>query len=190
MGGQGSGRWRGHAKAMTVESFLVLDAEILRGVPALERGRGVAMLRSHDLPRGFPVPWELRWTNGPELRLSPGTGEQGPIVVALSVRVMPYGGVCWYLRCPECGRRCRKLYLPPAGRGFLRCRQCHGLVYESSQVHRTDGEFIHRGDWAGLHEQLAEVRAQIEKPIDPKMPRRAGARAGREPRPGITNTHW
>jgi hypothetical protein len=63
------------------------------------------------------------------------------------------------------------------------------LVYESSQVHRTDGEFIHRGDWAGLHEQLAEVRAQIEKPIDPKMPRRAGARAGREPRPGITNTH-
>ena len=110
-------------------------------------------------------------------------------MVALSVRVMPFGGVYWFMRCPGCDRRCRALYLPPSGRGSLRCRQCHGLVYESSQVHRTEGELIHRRDWAGLHEHLAEVRAQIEQPIDQKMPRSAGARVRRKPRPGTTNTH-
>jgi len=50
-------------------------------------------------------------------------------------------------------------------------------------------ELIHRRDWAGLHEHLVEVRAQIEQPIDEKMLGPAGARAGREPRPGITNNH-
>lgn len=172
-----------------VESFLVLDAEILRGIPALERGRGVATLRSHDSPRGFPVPWELRWTTGPELRLSPATGQQPPIVVDLSVRVMRLGGVRWFMHCPDCGGQVLKLYLPPSGRGLLRCRRCHALVYRSSQVHRTVDELIHRRNCAELRELLAKLRAQIEQPIDPKMLRPAGSRAARVPRTGDTKPH-
>jgi hypothetical protein len=107
-------------------------------------------------------------------------------VVDLSVRPLRFGGVYWYLHCTQCGRRVRKLYLPLAGRQFLACRQCHGLVYESSQVHRTVSELFRRGDPAETRKYLAALRAQIEQPIEEKMRRPAGARAGPQPRPGAT----
>jgi hypothetical protein len=190
MGGLGSGRWRGHCKAQTVELCFVLDAAILASIAPAGRGRGIAEMGACNSPRVLEVPWEVAHTTGPELRLWLNGDRQPPGVVALSVRGMRYGGVCWYLHCPECGRRVRRLHVPLAGRHFLACRQCHGLVYESSQVHRTVGELIHHHNWAGLHEHLAVLRAQIEQPIGEKMPRPAGARAAREPRPGATNTHW
>jgi hypothetical protein len=40
-----------------------------------------------------------------------------------------FGGVRWLFRCPRCGRRSAKLYLP-RGSVFL-CRTCHALTYES-----------------------------------------------------------
>jgi hypothetical protein len=128
-------------------------------------------------------------TTVPELHLWFDGDRQPPGVVVLSVRGMRYGGVCWYMHCPECGRRVRKLYVPLAGRHFLACRQCHGLAYESSQAHRTVGELFRRGDPGEIRKYLAALRAQVEKPIDPGMVRPVGARAGREPRPGATNTH-
>jgi hypothetical protein len=189
MGGRGSGRWRGHTKAQTVEWCFVLDAAILTGIPAAERRRGTAEMRAHCCARVLQVPWKLVYTTVPELHLWFNGDQQLPGVVVLSVRGMRFGGVRWYLHCPECGLRVSKLYVPLMGRQSLACRQCHGLVYESSQVHRTVGELIHHHNWAGLHEHLAEVRTQIEQPIDPKMLRPRGPRAGRGPRPSATKTH-
>jgi hypothetical protein len=40
----------------------------------------------------------------------------------------------WWL-CPDCSRRCLKLYLPPRANLFG-CRLCHDLSYESAQSSR------------------------------------------------------
>ena len=47
-----------------------------------------------------------------------------------------YGGRKWYFSCHVCGRRCRKLYLPPE-EGFFACRQCHNLTYLLQTIHRS-----------------------------------------------------
>ena len=39
----------------------------------------------------------------------------------------------WF-KCPSCGRRVEKLYLPSARANFA-CRRCAGLTYASSQTH-------------------------------------------------------
>ena len=43
-----------------------------------------------------------------------------------------FGGFRYWLACPECSRRVRKLYLPPNETHFA-CRHCHNLSYESRQ---------------------------------------------------------
>ena len=47
-----------------------------------------------------------------------------------------FGGVRPWFRCPGCGDRRRKLYLPPRQKRF-RCRECDDLGYRSS---RTSGD--------------------------------------------------
>jgi hypothetical protein len=52
------------------------------------------------------------------------------------------GGLRWWFICPgmidgkRCGRRVRKLYLPP-GRLYFGCRHCYDLAYMSSQNPET-----------------------------------------------------
>lgn len=53
-------------------------------------------------------------------------------VVGLDNTPCHYGGKRWWFRCPECGRRCRVLYIPP-NEGVFSCRKCHNLTYESQQ---------------------------------------------------------
>ncbi len=43
-----------------------------------------------------------------------------------------YGGKRWWFLCPDCGRRCRILYLP-SNQVYFSCRVCHNLSYESQQ---------------------------------------------------------
>jgi hypothetical protein len=60
--------------------------------------------------------------------------------VRLTTTPLPWGGVRWGFLCPaqNCGRRCRKLYLPNGGRYFA-CRLCYRLTYPSAQEsHRLD----------------------------------------------------
>ena len=51
-----------------------------------------------------------------------------------------FGGVRWWFICSlvvegaHCGRRVRKLYLPPGAR-YFGCRTCHNLTYKSAQEH-------------------------------------------------------
>jgi hypothetical protein len=47
-----------------------------------------------------------------------------------------YGGRRWWFACPACRRRVRRLFMPRSG-GEFRCRICHHLAYESSQLSHT-----------------------------------------------------
>ncbi len=68
------------------------------------------------------------------------TGEDMDYPVRLTTTPLPWGGVRWAFLCPggNCGRACRKLYLPPSGRYFA-CRLCYRLTYTSAQeAHKFD----------------------------------------------------
>ncbi|MFH2035897.1 MAG: hypothetical protein ABIJ45_05785 [Candidatus Zixiibacteriota bacterium] len=43
-----------------------------------------------------------------------------------------YGGKRYWFLCPNCGRKCRILYLPPKSNYFA-CRKCYNLTYRSQQ---------------------------------------------------------
>lgn len=51
-----------------------------------------------------------------------------------------FGGRGWWMVCPSCSRRCRKLFKPPRaadGQNLeFRCRHCWHLVYASTRVPR------------------------------------------------------
>jgi hypothetical protein len=52
-------------------------------------------------------------------------------VVLLRSTALHFGGCRWWFACPDCDRRCSKLYLPPRAYRFL-CRRCHNLRYNSA----------------------------------------------------------
>ena len=63
--------------------------------------------------------------------------------IALVTTRLHHGGERWWFTCPAqgCGRRVRKLYLPPGGVYFA-CRRCYRLTYRSCQEsHIYDGLF-------------------------------------------------
>ena len=108
--------------------------------------------------------------------------------VAVATTRPHFGGLRWWLICPQCGRRCGKLYLPSGARRFA-CRLCHNLTYTSSQEHdkRLDVfkraspealEAIIRAALAGsgsLRSALWAMQAQVWQ-YD-RMKRRMGERA-------------
>jgi hypothetical protein len=61
-------------------------------------------------------------------------GEDIDYRVRLSTTPLHFGGEQWWMHCPVkgCGRRVRKLYLPPRGT-YYACRHCHDLTYRSCQ---------------------------------------------------------
>ena len=143
MGGWGSGRWKDHTKAQTVEESLVLDIGDL--------------VRKKILPLGSFVGRPLEWTytaTGEKRAsvwmtvdtLDPASssvllkyetnGNPREYRVRLDSSRTPIGGTRWWWRCPRvgCGRRVAKLYLPPSSGLFL-CRTCHALTYTSAQEH-------------------------------------------------------
>ena len=151
MGGYGSGWAR--EKKTPVEACWVLSVGKLQRDKLLRQG-----LRSHG---------SLTWTNtvtGDKvasiayevntldadawLRLHYTWKRSGEVAdvdyrVPLTTTPLPWGGVRWGFLCPgrNCGRTCRKLYLPNGGRYFL-CRVCYCLTYTSAQeAHKYDSMF-------------------------------------------------
>jgi len=57
------------------------------------------------------------------------TGISRTIMVTLETLTCNYGGKRWIFNCPDCNRRCYKLFLANT---YFRCRQCHKLTYESN----------------------------------------------------------
>lgn len=70
-----------------------------------------------------------------------------------------FGGVRPWFRCPECGDRVGKLYLPPRGGRFL-CRECHDLGYQSS---RSSGNELERAEQR-YRKAFAKADAESRRP--------------------------
>jgi len=125
MGGYNSERWGSHTKKTTVEECRTLD------LAQLEQA---GLFRS---PTRNNVHGSLQWTN-------PVTGQEAASVgfilertdsalvltfayrirdkdmhvpVRIETTMSNFGGFRYWGACPDCGRRVRKLYLPPAGAG-------------------------------------------------------------------------
>lgn len=146
MGGFGSGR-RSDGQTSIVEECLSIDAC---------RWMREGIIRAGCLSSGA---W--RWTNSTTgetaasitYRVDAGvsggfahlsyavraTGKQLDYAVRLEATEPNYAGLRWWFTCPlsmggrACGRRARKLYLPP-GAIYFGCRNCYRLSYLSRNV--------------------------------------------------------
>jgi hypothetical protein len=167
MGGLGSGR---EGWLPTIEHGLTLDLRHLRqdglfdGISALrsitlawsnprtnKQTASVAMSYSAT-PRDSWLKLEYTVTRGSEHILVKDT-------FRLERLEQPYGGYRWYFRCPQTGRRCQCLYLPPGATHFrsrqgFRCR----LQYRSQ----------HHGPLDRLLDRRARVAAKVLRAGSPE----------------------
>lgn len=154
MGGRGSGRYE-YASTPTVEECHHLDVDGLKEL-AKQPGETAGMLWGdrEDPTATIAVRSEGAATledadRAARLRLQytvthRRTDEEHEYdyTVALEYTECHFGGYRPWVRCPECGTRRRKLYLPPTGFTF-NCRECHGLGYTSS---RTSGDDVKQAE--------------------------------------------
>jgi hypothetical protein len=133
MGGLMSTRWGDHRKRGVVEDCLVIDAHELA-----RQGRRATLLSYHGHRLFF-----IRYC----IESAPGDGEPFQVTLDLAeragIQVVPieithphFGGMRWWFNCPQCAKRCKKLYLPPR-QWEIACRLCHNLTYTSSQAAHT-----------------------------------------------------
>ena len=117
----------------TTAEALCLDANVMRKTGALESGRsGNITWKSGD-----QVTSSVCFTTGNDTltltyRTRSGYGNWATVTEHLEVTwsACRYGGTRPYLVCPTCSRPAVKLYVM----GQTRCRECHGLVYETQRV--------------------------------------------------------
>lgn len=107
MGGHGSGRfgYRG-GRATTHDALRINIGDLLRG--RLMRNVGYLVL--------------------PDGRVLINLFGCRVFEAGITITRQGHGGLHRWFACPDCGRRCRGLYLRG---GRLACRQCHRLVYAS-----------------------------------------------------------
>lgn len=60
----------------------------------------------------------------------------------------PFGGARWWFKCPQCSRRCGRLYAKAPDES-LRCRRCLGLAYLSSRYCKIDRLLLQRDKLLG-----------------------------------------
>ena len=147
MGSWNSGRWHNHVKKVQVEACEILDVcELLRGsnllaegqpsgkewlFPGIESRDGVLL----DLTTGSPM---IRLFHTSTL----GSGRKKIEERIFLTTTQPfYGGIRFWGICAgingnSCGRRVRKLYMPPNS-DFWACRHksCHNLTDRKAQEH-------------------------------------------------------
>ena len=147
MGGYGSGRWGFHVRKSTVEECLTLDLATLGRAGFLycfpgKRVRGtLRWINVETKEEAASVNCILDTTSGvPVLTLAYRVrGENINLPIHTEVTRSYRDRVRRWGICPDCGRRVRKLHLPPGGRRFS-CRTCLGLSYTSVQhAHELDG---------------------------------------------------
>jgi len=148
MGGLGSGR-REYARTPTVERCRHLEANRLVDLttashvthrvtwgddddPDVEIGvrpEGSARDLPDDVDETRAARFQLDYTV-----TSTATGEttEHEYPVRLEYTACHFGGVRPWFRCPACGERVGKLYLPPRRERFA-CRDCYDLGYTSSR---------------------------------------------------------
>jgi len=160
MGGSGSGRWDGHRKARTVESccYLSIVGPSVKGT----------------MPGGN---WRIDHEKQGDTRFLVLRGNRDGWTAEVWIELLfwnpRFGGRSFWLLCPRCGRKCRKLYAPP-GVADYRCRLCWRLSYESSQeAHRWD-----RGTAAAMLAPMYAAQGISMRQVEKAM--RADFKAQRE----------
>jgi hypothetical protein len=133
MGGCGSGRHNGVRKRR-VEDCIALDVRELARRNALAPGTAGTLTWERDGYFVGSADFRID-TTGLVLTYHSGAGDPrraNEQRVALSSVAAHLGGARVFFTCPsaECGRRVALLYF---ARGAFRCRQCHGLAYESQR---------------------------------------------------------
>jgi hypothetical protein len=146
MGGYGSGRPR---KRTPVEECLILSVGRLQKLGLLtENTKGGGSLTWTNTATGETTSSIMygmdTGADPPFLSVQykhSRTGESLDYQIRLKVYPLPWGGIRWVFRCPDCDRGCRKLYMPSGSLRFS-CRLCYGLTYQSVQsAHRLDNLF-------------------------------------------------
>lgn len=136
------------------------------GRPLAEEARRIDlpwMLRTGRARAGCDMSGVLRWNCGgvpagsvgytmrlsdPDdasmiLRFTRGSGERAEQVeqfVRLVSTRPHYGGVRWWMICPNCGGRCAKLFMPPGASRFA-SRKAWGIAYRSQRTAPRDLPF-------------------------------------------------
>jgi len=155
VGGKGSGRTYLARKTAVEECREVAVSDLAGGGPLRPGGRrrgGLAWCRGGDVvfALGYAADTTDPGAAAVRLRYASVGGEEIEEVFRLEVTRPNYGGVRFWFLCPGCGRRRRKLYLPP-GRRLFRCRECHDLTYTCCrESHRYDRLYAELGEALAL----------------------------------------
>jgi hypothetical protein len=147
MGGWGSTRWGRHNKKTTVEECRQLDVSrwVREGIVTWDTwrqgswcwtyGDGSTSTISYEVDTRDPArPWARLHYDFPMVEGRPSYDYR----VELQTTRPHFGGHRWWFTCAlsangvYCGRRVRKLYLPP-GERYFGCRHCYDLTYTSCQ---------------------------------------------------------
>lgn len=185
MGAYGSSRWGSVRTRHTVDESLSLPLAYFKGIDFTQRRVWRAETSWKSLNRGTIIAraaWKLDTTDqaAPYVELTYLTSGLHVTRVYLQSSPCNYGGVRWWMICPQCARRVTAVHLPPY-RGYTRflCRHCHDLSYTSAQTaHDND-----RGSYAGL-KMLLDANNRLNAAYDVLMKARShskkAARAWRQ----------
>lgn len=126
MGGSGSTRWDMHRKKRAVESCACIQ---------VKAGGQVSM---NTWGGSWRITHEKQGEDHYILLDGSLNGWSARCWIQIEFWKPRFGGRSFFLLCPGCGRKCRKLYTPPNHADYL-CRVCWKLAYTSSQeAHRWD----------------------------------------------------
>jgi hypothetical protein len=138
MGGSRSGRWGGKATIGRTRSY-ELSTQALKESLRL-RYTGIRIVFSSDWDEVIVEGIVDATGSAPRIVLAHKSRCEPRLIDRYTIsldRTYPYrGGVRWWFRCPQTGRRAAKLYLPLGGRRFL-SREAYGLVHDTRQMSRV-----------------------------------------------------
>jgi len=163
MGGIGSTRWQGHPKRPLVEDSFILDCTTLSRAGVLDCSETMVKWELEGEKIASVAVGALKLPNGRRELLvayKAGPGKSAQIVAeAFALESVPMGvaGPRLFLRCPHCGERACKLYLPPNAQHF-RCLKCSGATHLSAQTHDIRVDRLRRGDPETVRWALARLR--------------------------------
>lgn len=150
MGNIGSTRWKEHSRKICAEECLHFDIMSLKRAGILCESsveRLMVLRESYSKEIAASIRYVCRQVDE-EQTLILAYANQGHFVqipITITHETKHWGGSVPIFLCPLCGRRARKLYIPPGALRFA-CRSCHDLTYRSCQTaHHYD-----RGVW-GRH---------------------------------------
>ena len=156
MGGYGSTRWTGVPRRYETGECLRLDAQDLKPylrsrttcsvVWGWSDGSRITLKLTPFYDASVVARMDVDEPPQTHLILNYKSGEQD-VEQSVSIDPQPlhFGGWRPWLRCPDCRRRCKYVYLPPEGSMPVRrfaCRQCHHLTYRSSNLSRSNDPFV------------------------------------------------